>query len=70
MGQKKVATNIPEELLRDAVMATGLNQTQAIIEGLRELIARERRRELLDLRGKIDLNLDIDKLRERKKVRK
>jgi hypothetical protein len=70
MGKKKVATNIPEELLRDAMMATGLNQTKTIIEGLRELIARERRRELLDLRGKLDLNLDIDKLRERKKVRK
>ena len=43
MALKKVATNLPEDLLSEAVKATGLNQTQTIIEALKELVARERR---------------------------
>lgn len=70
MGLKKIATNIPEELLVEAVKATGLNQTATIIEGLKELIARERRLELLRLKGTLELKLDIDDIRQRKKVQK
>ena len=65
---KKVATNIPESLLLDAIKATGLNQTQALIEGLKELIAREQRLSLLSLKGKISINVDTGKTRERKKI--
>lgn len=65
---KKVATNIPKKLLMDAVRMTGLNQTQAIIAGLHELIAKKRRDDLLSLKGKVHLSLDLEKSRERKKV--
>ena len=69
MKTKKVATNIPEALLKEAVEITDLNQTQAIIAGLKELIAREKRLALLNLRGKITIDLDLDDARQRRKLR-
>lgn len=68
MALKKVATNIPEELLREAVKLTGLNQTQSIIAGLEALIAQEERNRLLDLKGKIFIDLDVSKIRKRRKA--
>ena len=50
METKKVATNIPVELLKEATDLTGLNQTQALIAGLKELIAERKREKLLGLR--------------------
>lgn len=70
MGIKKIATNIPDDLLKEAVKATGLNQTATIIEGLKELIAKERRAQLLRLKGTMDLDINLDDLRQRKKVPK
>lgn len=69
MAIKKIATNIPEDLLLEAVKATGLNQTQTIIEGLKELIAREQRLSLLGLKGRITFSIDSDKTRERRRLR-
>lgn len=69
MGRiKKVATNIPEDLLREATTLTGLNQTQALIAGLRELIAERRRNALLELKGKIDVRIDFDASRQRRRA--
>lgn len=68
MDKKKIATNIPTELLMEAVQLTGLNQTQVIIAGLEELVAREKRRALLALQGDVEVSLDLDKARDRKKV--
>lgn len=68
MKTKKVATNIPVQLLLEAVKLTGLNQTQAIIAGLEELVAREKRKALLNLKGNVKISLDVDKIRGRKKV--
>jgi hypothetical protein len=65
---KKVATNIPEDLLREATTLTGLNQTQALIAGLRELIAEHRRQELLDLEGKVEVDFDLKRSRQRRRV--
>ena len=48
---KKVATNIPEDLLKEAVSLSGLTQTGALIEGLKELILRKKREEFLSLAG-------------------
>lgn len=65
---KKVATNIPEDLLREATALTGLNQTQALIAGLRELIAEQRRARLLELKGAIDVKIDLDRSRRRRRM--
>jgi hypothetical protein len=65
---KKVATNIPEDLLAEATALTGLNQTQALIAGLRELIADHKRHQLLQLRGRLDVRFDTRAARQRKRL--
>jgi len=65
MEKRKIATNIPSELLEEAVALSGLNQTAAIIEGLKELIRKERRKLFLNLEGKVAINYDVKKSRSR-----
>lgn len=65
---KKIATNIPEALLEEAVHLTGWNQTRTIIEGLKELIERRKREALLGLQGKIVMRVDTHRTRQRRKV--
>jgi hypothetical protein len=62
---KKISTNIPEELLIRACKLTNLNQTDALIAGLKELIAQHDRNAIVDLRGKIKIDLDFDEIRQR-----
>jgi hypothetical protein len=63
--KRKIATNIPEDILFEATELSGMNQTAAIIEGLRELIKREKRRRLVALEGKVKVEFDIDRSRQR-----
>ncbi|MBI4126041.1 MAG: type II toxin-antitoxin system VapB family antitoxin [Deltaproteobacteria bacterium] len=65
---KKIATNIPEDLLAEAVHLTGWNQTRTLVEGLKELIERRKREALLALQGKIVMRLSTHRTRERRKV--
>ena len=62
---KKISTNIPEELLRKACDLTNLNQTETLIAGLKELIAQQDRQAILDLKGKVRINLKLDEMRQR-----
>lgn len=62
---KKIATNLPKDLILEATRVTGLNQTQTLIEGLREIIRKHKRERLLKLKGKVKINLNLSKLRER-----
>lgn len=60
-----MTANLPEELLEEAMRATGKGITVTLVEGL-ELVARRRAyQKLLALKGKLDLELDLDRLRER-----
>ena len=65
MPKRKIATNIPAELLDEAVELSGLNQTATIIEGLKELIRKERRKLFLGMEGQIPIEYDIKKSRSR-----
>ncbi len=65
---KKVATNLPAALLSEAMKVSGLNQTQALIAGLHELVAERRRRELLALGGNLKVAVDTNRTRERRRV--
>ena len=65
---RKIATNIPRDLLAEATKLSGLNQTQAIIAGLRELVAKQKRQVLYDLRGKIHISVDTNRSRHRKRT--
>lgn len=62
---KKISTNIPEQLLKKACSITNMNQTEALIAGLQELIARHERKVILDLKGKVRIDLDLDEVRQR-----
>jgi len=62
---KKISTNIPEDLLRKACDLTNLNQTEALIAGLKELIAQHEREAILDLKGKVRIDLNLDEIRQR-----
>jgi hypothetical protein len=68
LNVRKIATNIPSDLLTEATKLTGLNQTQALIEGLKELIAREKRMGILNLRGKLHFD-NHPPTRKRKRTR-
>ena len=65
LARKKIATNIPEDLIKEAQKLTGLNQTQALVEGLKELICQRKRQALLKLRGKIHIQVNTNRTRER-----
>ncbi|MCI5064584.1 hypothetical protein MRY87_02540 [bacterium] len=62
---KKISTNIPEQLLKEACELTNLNQTEVLIAGLRELIAQHQRESIIDLKGKIKVDIDLDAIRQR-----
>ena len=62
---KKISTNIPEDLINKACKLSNLNQTDALVEGLLELIAKYNRKEAIKLKGQININLDLDKIRQR-----
>jgi len=68
MSNKKIATNIPEDLIKEATKVTGLNQTQTLIKGLEELISKRKREELAQLKGKIFIKLNLHRLRKRMKI--
>lgn len=60
---KKVTLNIPEDVLRAAQAETGTGITSTILEGLEELRKRKLRRELSQLRGKVKIDLSLDRSR-------
>jgi hypothetical protein len=61
---KKITVHVSEDLLRRAQEATGQGITQTIRRGL-ELVAASRAYEKLRrLRGQVDLDLDLEHLRE------
>ncbi|NDC36536.1 MAG: hypothetical protein EBZ48_00610 [Proteobacteria bacterium] len=62
---KKISTNIPEELLRRACDLTNLNQTDTLIAGLKELIAQHEREAILDLKGRVRIDLNLNEMRQR-----
>ncbi len=67
-AMKKVATNIPASLLQEASALSGLNQTQTLIAGLRELIAERKRNELISMRGKFHFKFEPKKSRQRQRL--
>jgi hypothetical protein len=65
---KKVATNIPADLLKEASKLTGLNQTATLVRGLEEIIKKEKVKRFLELRGKIKIDFDPNISRGRVKL--
>jgi hypothetical protein len=62
---RRITANLPEDLLEEALEATGEGITETLIQGL-QLIRRSRAYEKgMALKGHLELDLDIDTLRER-----
>jgi hypothetical protein len=66
MGEavRKVTVNLPAKLLERARETTGLGITETIVKGLQELERGKQRSALRQLRGRIRLELDLDKTRK------
>jgi hypothetical protein len=60
---KKVTANLPAKLLASAQAATGLGITETLIAGLEELERARKRSALRALRGKVRIELDLEKTR-------
>ena len=66
MTVKRITANLPEDLLDEAMAATGKGITDTLIEGL-ELVRRTRAyRKAMDLRRKIEIDVDLEGSRERR----
>lgn len=60
---RKVTVNLPPTLLDEATRITGKGITATLVEGLLELLRRQKRSALQGLRGKVRLELDVEKTR-------
>lgn len=60
---RKVTVHLPGHLLETAQAATGLNVTDTIKEALRQMAARRAGEQLTKLRGKLDLQIDLEESR-------
>jgi len=61
----RATLQLPEGLLEEAQQAVGAKtKTTTVIISLQELINKKKREGLQALRGKIDLDIDLSKLRE------
>lgn len=62
---KRITANIPSDLLKEAQEATGLGITETLVKGL-YLVKKSRAYEKgMNLKGKFNLKLNLDQLRER-----
>ena len=66
-GRRRITVNLPEGLLEEAMEVTGKGITETLVEGLR-LVRRARAYEkTMALRGKVNLSIDLDASRERRR---
>lgn len=64
MKAAKITVHVPEDLLAKARKATGRGITETVRQGLRLVAASRAFAELRKLRGKVDVSIDLDRLRE------
>ncbi len=63
----RTTLDLPEELLKEAMRVTNIRtKTQVIVIALEELIRKSKIAELKEFRGKVDLDVDLEKIRGRK----
>jgi len=69
MTIKRITANLPEDLLEEAMETTGKGITDTLTEGL-ELVRRTRAyRKAMELRGTLEIELDLEASRERRSRR-
>jgi hypothetical protein len=65
--ERKITALLPEELLRRAMRASGEGITSTLRLGLELVAAKEIHQKLLKLKGKVDIGIDLEGLRESRK---
>ncbi len=64
----RTTLDIPKELMEEAQEILGFkSKTDVVILSLKELIRKRRIEDLKDMAGKIDLHIDVDRARNRRK---
>lgn len=63
--KRKISANLASHILAEAMKLSGLNQTQALTEGLIELIKKEKRAKLLASEGIFHFRYDVKTSRKR-----
>lgn len=62
----KTTIDLPEDLIAEAMRITGSkSKIEAIKKSLQEVILREKRLNLLNFKGKVDIGIDLNNLRDR-----
>lgn len=62
----RTTIDLPEKLLTEAMKLTNIStKTNVIIEALENLIQKEKIKDLKNFYGKIELNIDLNKMRKR-----
>jgi Arc/MetJ family transcription regulator len=62
----RTTLDLPEELLNEAMKATQINtKTKVIITALEDLVRKSKISELKEFKGKIDLSIDLNEIRDR-----
>lgn len=64
---KRITANLPKKLLEDAMEVTGKGITETLQEGLQRVRQIHAYRKALALRGKINLKIDLEESRERRR---
>jgi hypothetical protein len=66
-GVRRITANLPDDLLNDAMHVTRKGITETLVEGLR-LVRRTRGYDrAMALRGKVQLDVDLEASRERRR---
>lgn len=63
----RTTLNVPEDLMEEALRVTRFrSKTDVVIYSLKELIRRKRLEELKELKGKVDVRVDLQRSRRRR----
>lgn len=66
--EMRTTLDLPEDLLQKAMrLSNQKTKTSTIILALEELVRKSTLSDIKDFKGKVDLDIDIDKLRDRQK---
>lgn len=64
---KRITANLPEDLLLEAMEVTKKGITETLVEGLQRVRRARAYAKGLALRGKLDLRIDLERSRERRR---
>jgi hypothetical protein len=69
MDARRVTAKLPANLLQEAMAVTGKGITETLIEGLKLVRRTGAFRQAMRLRGRLQLDVDLEESRERRRLR-